>query len=88
MFARKISVEYEVQGRWCAAPAKWLDNFAMRSFTNDPIFDDTLPTGDGQMEIGNRVPMDRLQAALEDWFRRKGYIAKDEPLRVTENSPA
>ena len=86
MFARKILVEYEGEDHWSAAPLKWLDNFAMRSFTNDPIFDDTLPTADGQMEIGQRVPLERLQAAMEDWFRRKSYIAKDKRLRVVEKS--
>jgi hypothetical protein len=88
MFARRISVEYEMEGRWRPAPIKWLDNFAMRSFTNDSIFDDTLPVADGQMEIGNRVPLERLQAALEDWFRRKGYLAKEKFLKVQEGNAA
>jgi hypothetical protein len=60
-----------------------VDNFAMRNFTNDAVFDDTLPTADGVLEIGNRVPLDRLRDAMEDWFRRKGYLKKDEELRVT-----
>ena len=80
MFSRKIRVEY--QGQPC--PQKWLDNFAMRNFTNDAVFDDTLPAGDGLLEIGARVPLERLQAAMEDWFRRKGYIAKDARLTLTE----
>ena len=67
-------------------PIKWLDNFAMRNFTNDAVFDDTLPTADGVLEIGNRVPLDRLHDAMEDWFRRKGYLQKDEELRVTLES--
>ena len=45
---------------------RWIDNFAMRNFTNDAIFDDTLPIGDGLMEAGNRVPVDALQAAMDD----------------------
>jgi hypothetical protein len=84
MFARRIRVEYEADDQWQPSPLKWLDNFAMRSFTNDPIFDDTLPTGDGSMEIGARVPLDRLKSSMEDWFRRKGYIGKEAELRVTE----
>ena len=82
MFARKVGVEYEAGGHWRACPLKWLDSFAMRNFTNDPVFDDTLPVGDGVMEIGARVPLERLQAALEDWFRRKGYIGKEAAIRV------
>ncbi len=82
MFARKLRVEYENDGAWQPCPLKWLDNFAMRNFTNEPIFDDTLPVADGVMEVGARVPLDRLQSAMEDWFCRKGYIAKNVPLRI------
>lgn len=85
MFARKIRVEYEADGRRHAAPLKWLDSFAMRNFTNDQLFDDTLPTADGVIEIGARVPLDRLKTAMEDWFRRKGYLAKDAALMVSES---
>jgi hypothetical protein len=63
---------------------KWLDNFSMRNFTNDPIFDDTLPVADGLMKIGTRVPLDRLRDAMEDWFRRKSYLAKEAELIVVE----
>jgi len=66
-------------------PLKWIDNFAMRNFTNEAIFDDTLPVADGLMEAGNRVPLDRLQPALEDWFRRKGYMGAGEVIVVSED---
>lgn len=56
----------------------------MRNFTNDPVFDDTLPVGDGVLEAGNRVPIDRLRVAMEDWFRRKGYLKPEEWLEVRE----
>jgi hypothetical protein len=84
MFARKIRVEYESDGRHIPCPLKWLDSFSMRNFTNATVFDDTLPTADGIMEIGRNVPLDELKAAMEDWFRRKSYLAKDAVLRVTE----
>ena len=83
MFSRKIKVEYESGGALRPAPLKWLDNFAMRNFTNDPIFDDTLPVADGVMEIGARVPLDRLKADMEHWFRRKGYIQEGEAVHVS-----
>lgn len=54
----------------------------MRNFTNASIFDDTLPSGDGLMEIGERVPLDKLKDAMEDWFQRKGYLAKGTGLFV------
>ncbi len=84
MFARKIRVDYESNGHRQAAPLKWLDNFAMRNFTNDPIFDDTLPVSDGLLEIGARVPLERLKSDMEDWFRRKGYLQPNDQLSITE----
>lgn len=65
-------------------PLKWLDSFSMRNFTNASVFDDTLPTSDGAMEIGTNVPIDELRSAMEDWFRRKSYLPKDAKLVVTE----
>jgi len=85
MFARTIHVEYEENGRWLPCPLKWLDSFSMRNFTNAGIFDDTLPVSDGRMEIGSRVPLGELKAAMEDWFRRKGYVAKDGCLSLVES---
>ena len=61
-------------------PLKWLDNFSMRNFTNASIFDDTLPSADGTIEIGERVPIDQLKAAMQDWFQRKSYISKGTRL--------
>ncbi len=85
MFERKIAVErVDAQGQRHACPLHWIDNFAMRNFTNDPVFDDTLPAGDGLLEAGTRVPLERLGPAMEDWFRRKGYLKADERLIVSE----
>ena len=84
MFSRKIRVEYEHEGKLLPCPLKWLDSFAMRSFTNASAFDDTLPVADGLMEIGERVPLDQLKEAMEDWFQRKGYLGKDSALKVNE----
>jgi hypothetical protein len=83
MFARKIRVTYNNE----PCPLKWLDNFSMRNFTNDAVFDDTLPVADGEVEIGARVPVDGLKAAMEDWFVKKGYIKKDETLSLSDSSP-
>ena len=84
MYSRHISVQYQLDGRLAPCPIKWLDNFSMRNFTNDSIFDDTLPIGDGLMRIGVRVPLDRLKDAMEDWFKRKSYLAKEQELVVEE----
>ena len=85
MFVRRIAVaRIDAQGERHACPLRWIDSFAMRNFTNDAVFDDTLPAGDGLLRAGLRVPLDRLQAAMEDWFRRKGYLKAGERLEVTE----
>jgi len=55
----------------------------MRNFTNASVFDDTLPVADGVMEIGAKVPLDRLHDAMEDWFRRKSYLPKASKLVLT-----
>jgi hypothetical protein len=83
MFSRKIRVEYEVDGKRVPCPLKWLDSFSMRSFTNESVFDDTLPVADGVIEIGERVPVEKLKEAMQDWFRRKGYLAKEAELTLT-----
>jgi hypothetical protein len=82
MFSRRIRVEYEQDGKRRRCPLKWLDSFSMRNFTNESIFDDTLPIAEGVMEIGERVPVDKLKDALEDWFQRKGYLSKPGVLVV------
>jgi hypothetical protein len=85
MFVRKLTIErIDAEGGAHLCPVKWIDNFAMRNFTNDAIFDDTLPIADGLLEVGNRVPLDRLRTNMEDWFRRKSYLAPGDRLRVTE----
>jgi hypothetical protein len=87
MFARSLRIErIDASGEREACPIKWIDNFAMRNFTNDAVFDDTLPVADGLLEAGYRVPLDRLQIAIEDWFRRKGYLRPEEKVVVTEIS--
>ena len=85
MFVRKLSIErVDAAGERHPCPIKWIDNFAMRNFTNEAIFDDTLPAADGLLEAGHRVPLDRLQPAMEDWFRRKAYLKPGERLEITE----
>ncbi len=84
MFARKLRVEYGADGKRRPVPLKWLDSFAMRNFTNDPIFDDTLPAADGLLEIGARVPVERLQESMEDWFRKKSYLSAEKKLYLSE----
>ncbi|MGA2569814.1 MAG: hypothetical protein ABSF23_04780 [Terracidiphilus sp.] len=85
MFARRLSVQrVDAAGERYPCPIHQIDTFAMRSFTADAVFDDTFPAGDGVLEAGSRVPLDCLQEAMEDWFRRKGYLKPEECLEVLE----
>ena len=85
MFLRKLRVErVDVEGQAHLCPIAWIDSFAMRNFTNDAVFDDTLPAGDGLLEAGFRIPLPQLQIAMQDWFRRKGYLKPEENLRISE----
>ncbi len=85
MWIRKLRIDRVTpQGDVHPCPVAWIDNFAMRNFTNDAIFDDTLPIADGLLEAGFRIPLDRLRNAIEDWFRRKGYLTPGETLRIEE----
>jgi hypothetical protein len=85
MFLRKLRVErVDDEGQSHPCPIAWIDNFAMRNFTNDAIFDDTLPVGDGLLEVGLHVPLSQLQNAMEDWFRRKGYLKPEERLHISQ----
>lgn len=85
MFARRLSIQrVDPEGVRHACQLRWIDSFAMRNFTNDAVFDDTLPLGDGVLEAGNRVPLDQLQRSMEDWFRRKGYLSPGDRLLIEE----
>ena len=85
MFVRKLSIQrVDEIGERHLCPIRWIDNFAMRNFTNDAVFADTLPLADGVLEAGHRVPLERLQPAMEDWFRRKGYLKATEHLDIAE----
>jgi hypothetical protein len=85
MWIRRLRIDRVTAGGEAEpCPIAWIDNFAMRNFTNDAIFDDTLPVADGVLEVGTRVPLDRLREAMLDWFRRKGYLSGDETLRIEE----
>jgi len=62
-------------------PLDWLDSFCMRNFTGSAEFDDTLPTGEGQIEAGLRVEPARLAAAMSEWFTKRGK-GNGQPVAV------
>jgi hypothetical protein len=81
MYARKLKVEIVVGGERRPCPLEWLDSFAMRNFTGSAEFDDTLPTGEGQLEAGFRVEPERLAEALSAWLTKRGK-GNGEPVLV------
>jgi hypothetical protein len=38
------------------------------------------------LEVGNRVPLDQLRDAMEDWFRKKGYLKEGQRVVVRDFS--
>ncbi len=85
MFARRLQVRYRAGAQ--PVPLAWLDNFAMRNFTNDACFDDLLPTADGEMEAGFRVPLPELEAAMTNSCRRKGRLLAGDAITIVEMTP-
>ena len=84
MFLHTVRIERITPGGDAhPVPVRQIDSFCMRYFTNDAVFDDTLPVSDGILEIGSSVPVDHLQRAMQDWFRRKQYLQPGETLCLT-----
>jgi hypothetical protein len=72
MYARKLRAEMTISAERKPVPYDWLDSFCMRNFTGSAEFDDTLPTGEGQLEAGLRVDPGRLADAMSEWFTKRG----------------
>lgn len=88
MFARHLQVLLVTpeatppERRLC--PVKYLDSFAMRGFTGESRFDETLPVADGLLEASLRVPLPELRTALQDWLKRKSYLRPGEVVEIAE----
>lgn len=72
MYARKLKVDVMIGADRRPCPLEWLDSFCMRNFTGAAEFDDTLPTGEGSMEVSLRVDPQRLAAAMSEWLTKRG----------------
>jgi hypothetical protein len=72
MYARKLKVDVMIGAERRPCPLEWLDSFCMRNFTGAAEFDDTLPTGEGSMEVSLRVDPQRLAAAMSEWLTKRG----------------
>jgi hypothetical protein len=81
MYLRRLRAEIVIGGERRPAPLEWLDSFCMRNFTGSAEFDDTLPAGEGLIEIGTRVDPARLASAMSEWFTKRGK-GNGQPVRV------
>ena len=88
MFARKLRVEIVVDGERRPCPLDWLDTFAMRRFTGEAAFDDTLPRGDGVLEAGFGVDKKKLAAEMSDWLTKKKGNGKRVAVEIQEGDTA
>jgi hypothetical protein len=88
VFARRLRVEVEVDGRREPCRLEWLDGFCMRRFTGEAAFDDTLPVADGELEAGSRVDTNRLARELAAWLTRKKGAGKTLSVHISERAGA
>jgi hypothetical protein len=72
VYAQKFRVELVIQGERRACPLEWLDQFCMRNFTNAAEFDDTLPIGEGAVEVSFRVTPERFAESFGAWLTQRG----------------
>jgi len=72
MYAQKLEAEVVIAGKREPMPMEWLDSFCMRNFTGSGEFDDTLPIEEGRLEAGSNVDIQRLAAAMSEWFTKRG----------------
>lgn len=88
MFAQTLAVTLVCPGAPPrSVPLAWLDSFAMRNFTNDAVFDDTLPVADGLLEAGFLVPLPALGEALESWCHRKSWLPNGCSVHLALHNP-
>jgi hypothetical protein len=81
MYARKFQADVLIGEERRPAPLDWLDSFCMRNFTGSAEFDDTLPTGEGQLEAGLSIDPSRLATAMSEWFTKRGK-GNGKPVRI------
>jgi hypothetical protein len=72
VYAQKFRVELVIHGERRVCPLEWLDQFCMRNFTNAAEFDDTLPIGEGAVEVSFRVTPERFAERFGAWLMQRG----------------
>lgn len=87
MYARKLEVDVVIAGERRRCPLEWLDAFCMRNFTNAAEFDDTLPAGEGRVEVSFRVTPERFAESLAAWLTQRGK-GNGRPVKVEVRTAA
>ena len=82
MFAQKLRVTVTAGGVEAPAPRAWLEQFFMRDFTGSSAFDETLVTGEGELEAGFGVRAEEAKAEFERWLRGRKMIGERDEVRV------
>jgi hypothetical protein len=72
VYAQRFNVVVAIDGKRKACPLEWLDQFCMRNFTNAAEFDDTLPVGEGKVEISFRLSPERFAEGFSAWLTQRG----------------
>jgi hypothetical protein len=72
VYSQKFQVDVIIRGERRPCPLEWLDQFSMRNFTNDAVFDDTLPVADGRIEASFRLTPQRFAEGLGAWLNQRG----------------
>ena len=86
MYAQKLNVSVVMDGERRPCPLEWLDAFCMRNFTNAAEFDDTLPAGEGRVELSFRITPEGFAASLQEFLEKRGKSG-GKPVKV-EVTPA
>jgi hypothetical protein len=81
VYAQKFRVDLLIRGERRPCPLEWLDQFCMRNFTNAVEFDDTLPLGDGAVEVSFRVTPERFAESFGAWLTQRGK-GQGQPVQV------
>ncbi len=83
MFAHRLRLSVgDPTGAARPVPLDWLDRFFMRHFTGLSALDDTLPAGDGVLEIGSNVDVAVLEREFEKWLRGHKLLTQEQNLVI------
>ncbi len=82
MFARKFRLNLAEGEQSRPVPKQWMDQFFMRNFIGLSEFDETLVTGEGELEAGFAVTAEQIQEHFEKWLRGRKLIRQDAVLEV------